>query len=230
MNDTNTADTPTLTVRVAKIERENRLMKVAAIITLLCATAAIALGQAPTKRTVVADEFILKDKSGTMRATLGISDNQPVLTLLDANGKTAAKLMPDAITFHDSGGAIRVLLGSDTAISYELVGGRTQIIDQGPGLLLFTGGHRTLVDLRVREKAQGAALSLYSQSPTNLGRRVVLTSTVDGPSLTLSDDQGFRSIVGSVSQRESRTGTSSRTSAASVVLFDKDGNSIWSAP
>jgi hypothetical protein len=78
--------------------------------------------------------------------------------------------------------------------------------------------------------SEGASISLFSQGPENLTKQVVLESSPDGPSLTLSDAQGFRTIVGTASLNTPTTGASTKTSAASVILFDKEGRSVWSAP
>ena len=82
------------------------------------------------------------------------------------------------------------------------------------------GKNKEVVDLRAY--ARGTMLSL--------SQHAVLKSGSDGPSLTLSDTKGFRSVVGSVSFSLPSTGETSKTSAASIALFDKDGRSIWIAP
>ena len=51
----------------------------------------------------------------------------------------------------------------------------------------------------------------------------------NGPSLKLQDGNGFSTVVGA-SQIENRSRQAQSTSAASVVLFDKDNKVIWQAP
>jgi hypothetical protein len=49
--------------------------------------------------------------------------------------------------------------------------------------------------------------------------------------LELSDDAGFKSSLGETKNLVTvRTGESHQTSAASLLLFDKDTNVIWKAP
>ena len=206
------------------------MMKRIALVIFLVTGAVVAMGQAPVKRIVTADEFILKDSAGIVRAKLGFAgvSNEPTLTLIDANGRARANVSIEAIDFVDSNGTTRVVLGSTTAIYYKLVEGKTQITDQGPGLLFSGADHKTRVDLR--GMSEGASISLFSQGPVNLDKQVLLESSPDGPSLTLSDFQGFRSIVGTTSLKTPSTGASTKTSAASVILFDKEGRSVWSAP
>lgn len=52
----------------------------------------------------------------------------------------------------------------------------------------------------------------------------------DGPSLALSDNEGFETSLGVSSLVTPRTGESHRTSAASIVLFGKEKKVLWSAP
>jgi hypothetical protein len=264
-----TTDLHAITQRLDRLERQNRWLKRLGAIVLVALGAVIAMGQAPAKRTVVADEFVLKDSTGMKRAVLELERGQPMLTLFDANGKDRTLLGTDFISFmdsnnvpralfgvgtmnflspsgeqrvslgeeriafQDSSGVERVSLGSSNAIAYKLVGGGTQVLGQGPGLMLFGADKKAMVDLR--EMPQGASLQLFGNEVNpNSGLReqvqVRLESSVDGPSLHLTDTQGFHTAVGSVSLATPSTGLSSRTSAASVVLFDKSGKSIWSAP
>ena len=99
-----------LSNRVAKLEAQNRRLKKAGIALVIAATSIIAMGQAPVKRIVTADEFILKDSAGIVRAKLGFAgvSNEPTLTLIDANGRERANLTTEAIEFADSTGTTRV--------------------------------------------------------------------------------------------------------------------------
>ncbi|MCH8268813.1 MAG: hypothetical protein IH846_14975 [Acidobacteria bacterium] len=49
-------------------------------------------------------------------------------------------------------------------------------------------------------------------------------------SLILVDAEGFHVVVGATGLITPRTGKTRKTSAASVVLFDKDKKVLWSAP
>ena len=54
---------------------------------------------------------------------------------------------------------------------------------------------------------------------------------MDPDHLELSDDAGFKSSLGVTKNLvTSRTGETHQTSAASLLLFDKDKNVIWKAP
>jgi hypothetical protein len=60
--------------------------------------------------------------------------------------------------------------------------------------------------------------------------RADYTVNEEGSSLSIADPNGFRSVIGSVDLETPRTGERHKTSAASVVLFGKDGKLLWSAP
>jgi hypothetical protein len=129
-----TSEMEAIRQRLARVERQSRMVKRTAVVIFLVACAVIAMGQAPAKRIVTADEFILKDSAGIVRATLGFAgvSHEPTLTLIDANGRERAYLTTEAIDFADANGTTRVLLGSSTAIYYNWlkVGPRSRSTDQ----------------------------------------------------------------------------------------------------
>jgi len=51
--------------RVVKLEVQNRRLKKVGVISFIVATVVIAMGQAPAKKVIEANEFVLKDASGT---------------------------------------------------------------------------------------------------------------------------------------------------------------------
>jgi hypothetical protein len=221
-----------ITDRLGRLEMENRRLKRLGLAALAVMGAALVMGQSSSRRTVEANEFILRDASGSIRATLKMNKGEPWLTLFGSNGKAQATLMSNAVEFADSNGIDRVILGSDAAASVRKVGDQNTVIDQGPGLLLSGPNGTARADLR--GMTDGAVLSLYGQNQdrANAHLRVNLSSGVNGvgPSLAISDDQGFQAVVGSISLSIPSTGGSSRTSAASLVLFDKDGKVVWNVP
>jgi hypothetical protein len=190
--------------RLECVEKENRRLKRVGALLLLGACAVVLMGQTAAKRTIIADEFILKDSAGVVRATLGFQRSEPTLTLFDSNGQKETALGPEAISFGNPGeGHVSVLLGTNVAISYQMVEGKAQVLDQGPGLSL-NGNNKQYVVLR----------ALSEDASLHLSNGAVLMSGTNGPSLTLSDAQGFQAVIGSVSTRTPSNGVSSKTSAA----------------
>ena len=78
-------------------------------------------------------------------------------------------------------------------------------------------------------RAEGgmATLGLASR---DVNGTVWLTAGKSGPRLNLSDKEGFRTVLGSTGLVTPSTGETHKTSAASLVLFDKGGHVTWSAP
>jgi hypothetical protein len=219
-------DSSAIMQRLERLEKENRRLKRLGLAALAILGAALVMGQSPTKRTLEANEFILRDASGSVRATLKMDKGEPLLSLLGSNGK--AEAAPEQIDFADSNGTRRVMLGSHSAIYHQLAEGKTVFTDEGPGLLLSGPDGETRADFR--GMADGAELLLYGQNSADSTKQVYLSSGGDGPSLTVADEKGFKAVIGSVSLSIPSTGGSSRTSAASFVLFDNDGKVIWNIP
>lgn len=51
-----------------------------------------------------------------------------------------------------------------------------------------------------------------------------------GPTIELSDKQGFQTTIGSTDLVTTKSGEARKTSAASIVIFNKAGAVIWRAP
>jgi len=79
--------------RLEKVERQNRRLRGAGIAVLVLAAAGLLMGQAlPRQRTVEAEEFLLRDANGRIRASLSVFDGDPGLSLIDQAGKLRAGL------------------------------------------------------------------------------------------------------------------------------------------
>ncbi len=185
--------------RLTKLEKQNRRFKLLGVAALVGVTLLLVMGQAPAKKIVEANEFVLKDDGGNIRARLFITEktttNMPLpgtttpisvtwnpkatLALYDNKGQTRALLDDGSITFENSGGKLNAQLGH----SAVLVAG-----DGDSGVLMAPG-------------FVGAF-----------------------------DERGFSADLGIVSLETPRTGETHKTTAASLVLFDKSKNVIWKAP
>ncbi len=193
-----------LQMRLAALERQNRRFKQLGVAVLVGATLFLALGQAPAKRTVEANEFILKDGNGKVRATLRMGGDffaMPELNFIDEKGTTRLRLW----------------------------GGRERVGDpanfSGVSVLDEHGRERGMLDA----DANGAALAFMNAKGSDDALVRAEGIMVSGP-VTVSDEQGFRATLGTTDLTTPRTGEAHRTSAASLVLFDKDKKVIWKAP
>ena len=161
--------------RLEKLERQNRRMKQTGAVVLILAAAVLLMGQTSPNRTVEANEFILKDTEGRVRAKLSMTENVvPELILFDANGTD------------------RIRLGVNPFL--------------------------------------GSTLSFYSAGGKSGPLRDGLTVDLNQMGLAIFDDEGFETRIGATDLVTPRTGGTYKTSAASVVLFDKDKKVLWKAP
>ena len=232
-----------LVVRLGKLEKENRRIRGIGIALLVLAAALLLMGQTPGQRTVEANEFVLKDANGTVRGRWEARAYGPQFVLFDATGKSGVDL-----AVLDSAGAgltLRDASGKDRARLLATV--------NGPGLNLTDANGKDRLLLTADDTEDSAGLGLYDkegnqpvrlsvgpgrahlilfppgEAPTArliyLGARPGL-----GPQLMVKDKEGFSTIIGTTDLRAPRTGATGKTSAASVMLFDKDNNVLWQAP
>lgn len=227
-------DLQSLIERVEKVEKQNRRLKQIGLGVAVLAGAVLLMGQARSNRTIEAEKFVLKDANGRIRARLGMeADDRPTLALLDAKGfplvSMGAGESPFLILCKGSC-ENQVQLG---AYSSDLFGLALYGNDKGAfhGLRVGLGVVKGVPGLNLfgEDSTQQASLDLET------GPRLLLSGEdgdvlLEKASLEISDKQGFSTRVGSTALETPRTGESHKTSAASVVLFGKDGKALWSAP
>ena len=111
----------TMRNRLDRLERESRRLKRVTLVVGLGAAAALVMGQtAPHRsiRTLDAEEFVLRDSRGQIRASLGTTQG-PTATILQIqgdNGKPRTRITvsgdgTSSLEFMDSGDRVRLLLG-----------------------------------------------------------------------------------------------------------------------
>ena len=108
--------------RLLSVEKQNRLLKQLGAAFLILVTSLVVMGQAPSKKTVEANEFILRDEGGSIRARLfvtaksttnmnipGIGTPMPVtfnpkatLALYDEKEQVSGIVDADSISFSKS--------------------------------------------------------------------------------------------------------------------------------
>lgn len=120
--------------RVAALENQNRRFKQLGAAVLILFASLIVMGQAPSKKTVEANEFILKDDGGNIRARLFVTakhtesvtlagttnptrvtfNPEPTLALYNEKGQPKVMLDDSDISFFNSDGKLGGQLGSTT--------------------------------------------------------------------------------------------------------------------
>lgn len=209
------ASTDSIVARLEKLERENRRLRRAGIAMVLGLALLGILGATrPAPKTLRARELLLTDSAGNVRAKLSAQNPRyPSLTLYDAQGRARLILRgggpQPGLSMADSAGKTRVMLGglSPNISFYDDAGDTTVSMDGdalGPRLLFFDGAGKM---------------------------RVYLGGS--GPSLDLMDSSGYETDLGESIAPNRVTGDLQRTSAASIVMFKKEGEGqkiIWRAP
>lgn len=215
--------------QIAALEGRLRTLQRAIGIILLGLTAFIVMAQTASNRVLTANEFLLKDAAGIDRARLGIEQGSASLTIFDSQRRVRVRLM-EGVPGSDS-------TATDEVSQVELRGGGGRMIT------LRTGAESSLVFYRTtpspgtgltseinlmgehveREGSSGPLVAL------GFNRGHVLVDA-DAPRIKVMDAEGFETHIGSTDLIVTQTGTTSKTSAASVVLFDKGKKVLWSAP
>jgi hypothetical protein len=192
--------------RVLELEKQNRRLKRFGIVVLIFPALLLVMGQAPARRqnveagTITANEFQIKDSKGRVRVEIG----------MNLNGWPQLSLFEPTITIP------RVVLSADPK--------------EGP-LLMMIGerGSTTFTPKGFSFLWPGAGAALDKDTGyyiTDATGRTYLS----GGSLRLEDHQRFSAILGTAESVTPRTGEKHTTSAASLVMVDKDGHTIWKAP
>jgi hypothetical protein len=181
------------------------------LLLLTCKSTNVATpSQAPTKKTVEANEFILKDGNGNVRARLRMGE-----------GNSPAWTVPQ-LDLLDEKGTLRV----------QLTGGREpreagQNIANIAGIMVFDqDGHQRGVFAATN---YGAALAFKNVNGVDDAFVRGEGIFVSGP-VTVSDESGFRATLGPTELAIPRSGERHQTSAASLIMFNKEKNIIWRAP
>ncbi len=210
--------------RLEKVERQNRRLKRAAFTVLLLAGVVMVMGQAHLSRTIVAQKFVLTDTRGETRAVLTAAGIDPSLlltpgeamfALYDTNGRVGAVL-----TAGPEGSHLQ-LADANQRVSADL-----GVHVYGPALSLYDANGKERLSLNVHRDLSGAPEVSLSDSD----RVRISLNLLDGPSVYLNDKQGYAAAVGNIDLVTPRTGETSKSSAASVVLFGKDMKVLWKAP
>lgn len=119
-----TSEVDNLVQRVAKLERQNRQLKVIGLGVALGMATFLLMGAAKTPKTVEAEKIVILDRHGRARITvgtpafagaaIGTNSDDPMIWLTDDKGADRAMLATDGLSFANSKSRPTVSLSSDT--------------------------------------------------------------------------------------------------------------------
>lgn len=168
-----------ITERVSLLERELRRWKVAAAIACTLLAGTFLLGQAaPQRRTLEAQEFVLKEPAGQVQARLFSTGGGPSLTFHDGRGKVRLGLSflndETSITLHRAGegGNFRFL---------------ATFIDRGDAPVLNLYNVHGSYQGKITPSAEGAGLTFWD---TRDHKRLQMSLSEASTNLSLFDPDG----------------------------------------
>ena len=199
--DSHTTD---IAERLNRLERKNRrLTGLAALPWLILAVIAFTAQSSTKGVKIVASSVAVKDKSGTVRASLGMHGNECALMLFDKAGGPVAKLdSAGMLTIFDDYPSQKstVILGSDVAF-YD--GDKEVSYLNADGLGLHKEGAKVLAGIRA-----------------DRGHARVF----------VGDQSGYLTVLGWMPLEQAETGEKTGRSAASITMLNPKKQLIWKAP
>ncbi|HTZ73455.1 MAG TPA: hypothetical protein VMB47_06020 [Candidatus Aquilonibacter sp.] len=191
-----------LQIRISKLEKENRFFKRAGLAALAGVALLAIMAQAPMRKTIEANEFVVKDAHGNARIRIGVDPKNGAaeLWLQTANSDEGASLSDAGLVFQQNGVVRTVLENGNLSLANS--GGQANV--------KFSADDDAERDLTI----EGAKGSLFYKP---------------GEALEVTDSDGYEAAIGSTDVRGDN-GSSARTNAASVVLTDPDQKVLWKAP
>jgi hypothetical protein len=247
-----------LRTRVEHLEKQNRRLKRAGLAVVVLVGSAAALGAAYARpavpQKIVAHEFDVVDSSGRVRMRLDrVSLNllnetgRPAIALINAtNGSglefygmrnekmgkfsfpvSRMQLNSWGLQFADKDGNTAISLGGVNLGKGDSPKAELQLNGESPSISLFDPHGKANIGLAFLSDEPIIGLSDAQGYP-----RILMSLPSGQPSISLRDAQGFSMDLGSTDKTNARTGTTERTSAASIVMFgkDKQHHEIWEAP
>lgn len=239
-------DVNNVLLRLERLERQNHRLKAFLSILVIITCSLFLLGQARPSRIIEAEKFRLKDSSGKVRGEFALDSItyskgiviEPRLTIRDENQKIVSWLGASQLRLLlPEGQELTLLPNSVTSKSgpFENIQSKTYF-----SLFGVDGFSSISVGEDVGKETQSISLIASKGNPSVKGLSFIsvqngkgkadITADGDNAWLNIQDRQGFETVLGNTDLVTARTGENRKTSAASVVLLDKEGKVIWRAP
>jgi hypothetical protein len=237
--------------RLDRLERENKLLKRIFLLSATVLGAFVLMAQAPSSKTIEAEKIVLRT-GGRIFAELGIdSSGTPALAFFnDKHDRVAEYRSGDAMIVKQDrmslwNADVLTLSGPEGHLDLQPINFSIRDNKNGLGEIsmgmkpsLQTNGAIEPVLFLSGNNGQGfiqmSSMEGLHLEPGSHKGQALPGGTIDispfGPSIEITDQKGFRSTLGNVKLTVERSGEDRFTSASSLVMFDKNGKVIWSAP
>jgi hypothetical protein len=218
---TEAPDYEALVNRIGKVERENRRMKRAGLALVILSATLVLMGQSQATKVVEANEFVLKDASGHMRARLWFglkptkSPARTFLTFYDSTGES------DLITLTAN--------AQDRSADLTLGG----LITTTPSLNLSTNAKGSYASFEApgSNRLQGIELLAEAGKSTvlvsgtgDIFKGVSLTDSAEGGELYVNDAQGDAEV--SIMAKQGKDFVSVQNGQGASALLNGDSLSL----
>jgi hypothetical protein len=202
---------PELVRRIERLEKQNRILKTLGILTLFTLCALVTMAQKskkPSYRPMDASAVVIRDEKGTGRI----------------------KISPKGVEFYDSEGKFAGAIREDVTILNEVKASQYSVFD-GKGrdrIRLSMNGERPSLQMlnedgRVRAAVGQEAIALFGKTNDEY-------SSMMSDRVTIRDASSSTATLGVSETVSPSSGNLSKSSAAAITLFGKDGKVIWKAP
>ena len=206
-----------LVARLERLERRDRRLKQAAVACLPIFVCIGLMGQTTTTTKKKAKPAATAAASPPPAPAGPTVVEAQGFILKDDNGRVRAELSMTgtgpSLKLRDSSGA--------ALVSISLNDGQPG----GPFVLLSDAQHHASINMSVLDGG-GSQLALIGDRP-DIQMHLGVTSS--GTAFEATDKDGFGTTIGNTVQT-AKNGKTKNTSAASVVLFDKERKTLWSTP
>jgi hypothetical protein len=207
-----------LVARLAKLERDNQRLKRFGVASFVLMALLVGYVASRSRHEVMngkitAREIDVTDSSGKVRIKMDVqcipsTNCWPAIGLFDEDGKERTGIGAGTLNISGDRGGVELL---EDVLQFN--GGSKGAV---PGVTVRLGSGGT----------GGGSLWLVGKDSNS----VFFNS--DPPSIEIQDSKGFATDLGAANLATQRTGETSQTSAASIVMFgnDKGNHVIWRAP
>jgi len=191
-----------LQIRIARLEKENRLFKRVGVAALAGVALLAVMAQAPARKTIEANEFVVKDARGNARIRIGVDPKNDTaeLWLQTAKSEQGASLSDAGLVLQQNGVVRTVLETGNLSLANSA----------GQPNVQFSADDDAERDLTI----EGANGSLFYKP---------------GQALEVTDSDGYEAAIGNTDVNGAN-GSAAHTTAASIVLTNPDQKVLWKAP